>query len=54
MVVVFIRQNCLQMFFVYFGFWGLQEELSTNQNYEVKQGKQGRVDNSSCKPQKPK
>ena len=27
-VVVFIRKNCIQMVFVYFAFWGLQEEFS--------------------------
>jgi hypothetical protein len=29
MVVVFIRKNCIQMVFVYFAFWGLEEEFST-------------------------
>jgi hypothetical protein len=29
MVVVFIRKNCIRMVFVYFAFWGLQEEFST-------------------------
>jgi hypothetical protein len=29
MVAVFIRKNCIQMVFVYFAFWGLQEEFST-------------------------
>ena len=29
MVVVFIRNNCMRMVFVYFAFWGLQEEFST-------------------------
>jgi hypothetical protein len=28
--------------------------VSNNQNYEVKQGEQGRVENSSGKPQKAK
>jgi hypothetical protein len=28
-VVVFIRKNCIRMVFVYFAFWGLQEEFST-------------------------
>jgi hypothetical protein len=28
MVVVFIRKNCIRMVFVYFAFWGLQEEFS--------------------------
>jgi hypothetical protein len=26
---VFIRKNCIRMVFVYFAFWGLQEECST-------------------------
>jgi hypothetical protein len=30
MVAVFIRKNCIQMVFVYFAFWGLQEEFSTH------------------------
>ena len=30
------------------------EWYSNNQNFEVKQGEQGRVENSSCKPQKAK
>jgi hypothetical protein len=30
------------------------EWYSNNQNYEVKQGEQGRVENSSSKPQKAK
>jgi hypothetical protein len=29
MVVVFIRKHCIRMVFVYFAFWGLQEEFST-------------------------
>jgi hypothetical protein len=28
-IVVFIRKNCIWMVFVYFAFWGLQEEFST-------------------------
>jgi hypothetical protein len=28
MVVVLIRKNCIRMVFVYFAFWGLQEEFS--------------------------
>ena len=35
-------------------FCASSERYSNNQNYEVKQGEQGRVENSSCKPQKAK
>ena len=35
-------------------FCASSEWYSNNQNYEVKQGEQGRVENSSCKPQKAK
>jgi hypothetical protein len=35
-------------------FCASSEWYSNNQNYEVKQGEQGRVENSSCKPKKAK
>jgi hypothetical protein len=54
MVVVFIRKNCIQMVFVYFAFIFIFIFFVQQPTYEVKQGEQSRIENSSCKPQKAK